>query len=265
MNSHELHALVVQLGQPASLLPSRNQCVIKHGRSLVKFPSGDGKLPDPLPLQWRKEGGPHEEKFERIPLADVVQFIAEVLSTGRTCEVGAGVGLRNIGWRIPRGNGVTMQWHVIADMVDGRLQGERLNLNPDYQRGAVWDEGRQRRFIGHALEEGLVPPVYIHRDDTFMTEETECVDGQQRLRAIREFVRGNIPGDVYIPGEGVRSLWFKDFDEDEQRDRRLTIEVIYGDWPRQDRLKFYLRLNAGGVAHTESELDKVRDLLAKEG
>ena len=62
-------------------------------------------------------------------------------------------------------------------------------------------------------------------------------------------------------GQLWRELWYKDFNEVDRASLRLSSRIVYGDWTREERLRFYLRLNSGGVAHTEEELDRVRALL----
>lgn len=172
---------------------------------------------------------------------------------------GKGVGLRGIGHDIPSSGGVSVPWVSLSNMVLGigeYADKTLLCMNPDYQRGAVWDIDRRKAFIGHALSGGVVGPMYMHRDRTYEDPAVEVVDGQQRLRAISDFILGAIPG-VTIHG---KELWYIDFDEIDRRDRRLNSTVIYGDWPRELRLRFYLGLNSG-VAHTDEELKRVSALL----
>jgi hypothetical protein len=67
-------------------------------------------------------------------------------------------------------------------------QWERLNLAPKYQRGAVWDTRRKTLLVDSVLAGLDVPKVYLHpvRGNAFY--DFEVIDGQQRLRAIKEFV-----------------------------------------------------------------------------
>jgi len=243
-----------------------------YGHARVELPRIESRLSKHcVRVRFRREGsetplGQTEEK--EMPYGDVGAFVKDVLSTGRTCEVGKGVGLRSIGYGLPD-TGVDIDWRSLALYVrEGRdRQGEPnpMNLNPDYQRGPVWDEQRQRRFIGHCLEGGRQQSMYVQRDETYADLTEEVIDGQQRLRAIAAFIYGEIPGEVYHEGQW-QELWYRDFNEVDRTSLRLSSRVVYGDWPREERLKFYLRLNSGGVAHTEEELDRVRALLvAHEG
>ena len=237
-----------------------------HARvELSRFEAGITKAC--VRVRFRREGSAtpfDQSEVGVIPYDSVVAFVQDVLSTGRTCEVGKGVGLDSIGYRLPD-TGVACMWRWLALSVrEGRdLDGEPspMNLNPDYQRGPVWDEQRQRRFIGHCLEGGRQQPMYVQQDRTYRDLTEEVIDGQQRLLAITAFIYGEIPGEVYHEGQW-RELWYRDFNEVDRRSGRLSSRIVYGDWPREERLRFYLRLNSGGVAHTEEELDRVRALLA---
>jgi hypothetical protein len=238
---------------------------VSFGGSSALSPQGSVRV------RFRREGSDiplGQTEVENMPYGDVVAFVKGVLSTGRTCEVGKGVGLRSIGYRLPD-TGVDIGWRSLALYVrEGRdHSGEPnpMNLNPDYQRGPVWDEQRQRRFIGHCLEGGRQQPMYVQRDETYADLTEEVIDGQQRLRAIAAFIYGEIPGEVYHEGQW-QELWYRDFNEVDRTSTRLSSRIVYGDWPLEERLRFYLRLNSGGVAHTEEELDRVRALLvAHEG
>jgi hypothetical protein len=42
------------------------------------------------------------------------------------------------------------------------------------------------------------------------------------------------------------------------------MQVMYVDLTVSEQLNLYLRLNTGGTPHTESEIQKVRDMLAEE-
>ena len=189
-----------------------------YGHAWVKLPRFESEVKRRVDrgasvrVYFRREGSETplgQTEVENMPYGDVVAFVKNVLSTGRTCEVGKGVGLRNIGYRLPDG-GVDLDWRSLALYVrEGRDRSgeqETMNLNPDYQRGPVWDEQRQRRFIGHCLEGGRQQPMYVHRDNRLRDLTEEVIDGQQRLRAITAFIYGEIPGEVYHEGQW-RELW----------------------------------------------------------
>jgi hypothetical protein len=244
---------------------SRNSVRFEFGKAYVDLPRTEPTPGSKVHVSYRREGeGLYTEPIATVvPYDELVWFAQKVLMSGRTVEVGRGVGLRDIGLDVPSSGGVTESWVSLSDMVLGlgRYADEKvLCMNPDYQRGAVWNINRMKAFIGHALSGGVVGPMYMHRDRTYKNLAVEVVDGQQRLRAISAFIQGTIPG-VTVRG---KELWYRDFNEVDRRDRRLSSVVIYGDWPRELRLRFYLGLNSGGVAHTDEEIERVSAMLDKE-
>lgn len=140
---------------------------------------------------------------------------------------------------------------------------ERMNLNPDYQRGHVWSKEQSEDFMGHILEGGACPAFIIHEGDFSKDDyENEMVDGQQRARAIL----GWFDGDIGARLSDGRMVWHKDCTPAEDRMIRMgiTVPVTLGRWDRKTRLRLYLRLNRGGTVHSNEEIQRVREMLAEE-
>lgn len=84
-------------------------------------------------------------------------------------------------------------------------EGASLNLIPDFQRGHIWTQAQQERWIEAVLRGAIGSSGLLiqfnapdwsrdrhrnsHRD---LTNEVVCVDGLQRLTAARRFVAGEI-------------------------------------------------------------------------
>lgn len=66
----------------------------------------------------------------------------------------------------------------------------KINPRPQYQRAAVWNEAKKQKLIDSILRGYDIPKIYLREspDDDY---EHEIVDGQQRLRAIWEFVNND--------------------------------------------------------------------------
>lgn len=92
----------------------------------------------------------------------------------------------------------------------------KINLQPDYQRGAVWSKGQKQLLIDSILRDLDIPKIYL-RELTNSTFSEEAVDGQQRLTAINEYYNG-----VYalakdadpVAGEAVAGKYFSELSED---------------------------------------------------
>lgn len=86
---------------------------------------------------------------------------------------------------------VDYQSLVIQDLINLDNLGE-LNLNPWYQRRSVWNESQKAYLINTLFERKPIPALYIRHSIDFEREKSikEVVDGQQRVRAILDFYKG---------------------------------------------------------------------------
>lgn len=141
--------------------------------------------------------------------------------------------------------------------------GGKLDLQPDFQRGHVWSRDKQVAFVGNLIR-GSAPatlrfncPGWTGRNKPgdLPPADMVCVDGLQRLTAIRAF----LAGEFTVFGETAQSLDRTAFDLNR---RMVTFEVFDIAW-RADLLAFYLDINSGGVNHTAEDLDRVRAMLAQ--
>lgn len=90
-----------------------------------------------------------------------------------------------------------------------RLQ-SNLQLNPGYQReGRLWSRERQQLFADSVVNGFDVPPIYLHRLSPPQIEDGSLrtyavIDGQQRLRALWNFLDGllTLPVDARLLSEG---------------------------------------------------------------
>jgi hypothetical protein len=85
----------------------------------------------------------------------------------------------------------------------------------------------------------------------------ELVDGKQRISAVLGFLANEFP----ILGEHFSSDFTDEMDIIRQRFRFHVNDLT----SRRDVLQWYLDLNSGGTVHTETDLEKVRRLIEKEG
>jgi len=76
-----------------------------------------------------------------------------------------------------------------------RIRSDELNLQPDFQRGEVWDSKRRQRLVDTVLRGWYVPAVHIVRSEN---GDEEVLDGQQRLAGIRDFFDDKVRIDGLI-------------------------------------------------------------------
>ena len=90
----------------------------------------------------------------------------------------------------------------------------RMVLCPDYQRGLTWTPGQAESFAGFWLQGGECPKIWVHRSQSVRTGgreywDTPCevIDGQQRLTALRSWVRGEINAPAGARGTPFINCW----------------------------------------------------------
>ena len=138
-----------------------------------------------------------------------------------------------------------------------------LQLNPDFQRGHVWNTHQQERYVEYFLKCGQSGRVIYFNKPSWQGNATSsyddfvCVDGLQRITALRLFIKNEIKafgqykgefGDSIRPSRAVDNL-------------RLNINNLK---TKQEVLEWYIQLNSGGVVHTEEEISRVRLMLDNE-
>jgi hypothetical protein len=124
---------------------------------------------------------------------------------------------------------------------------EELDLQPNFQRGEIWDLKRRQRLIDTVLREWYVPAIHIVVD----SEGDELVlDGQQRLVAIRDFVAGKfrVDGTIDPFDEKIQSLHGLKYEQlppaVQRAFRRFVIPVItLTDYLPQEPNELFFRLN----------------------
>ena len=138
---------------------------------------------------------------------------------------------------------------------------DRKWIVPDYQRGSAWTVQQASLFVGNMITGGICPPCWINRN--LYRDDMEIIDGQQRLTSLYQWMSGNIPAIDPVSGDYI---YVSEFDEKDLRRlySKTEFRIMYVDLNRTEQLELYLRLNAGGTPHSVEEIQRVRDLLAKE-
>lgn len=86
-------------------------------------------------------------------------------------------------------------------------EGKALLFNDEYQRAPAWKLQQKQLFIDSIFRGYSIPAFYFHKTGSVVEDlggqYYEVVDGQQRIRAIREFKNGVFP---LLPPEGFEKL-----------------------------------------------------------
>src|SRR5437867_2369568 len=83
-----------------------------------------------------------------------------------------------------------------------RLEEEKLVFKPPFQRNPVWVDKHKAYLIDTVIRGLPVPEIYIQKETDDKGETVySIVDGQQRVRALLEFAKGDVMlMEVYSPG-----------------------------------------------------------------
>lgn len=143
---------------------------------------------------------------------------------------------------------------LIYDWADPE-SGYNLELNPDFQRGHIWTEKQQIRWLEFFLKGGKTGRALLLNHPGWMNGfkgRFVLVDGKQRLEAARRFVENEIK---------VFGNYCKDYtDGFSMVDHNFIVHVndLRHDW---EVIQWYIDLNTGGVVHSEAEINKAKKLL----
>jgi Protein of unknown function DUF262 len=157
---------------------------------------------------------------------------------------------------------VCVGWNYLQETLE-EYKSNGLDLNPDFQRGHVWTEDQQIKFVEYALKEpqsGLEiyfnQPYWMNWTNETLKKDFVLVDGKQRLEAARRFMANEIPAFGCL---------CKDFTGFHHIPNDIQFFFNIARLPtRAAVLKWYLDFNAGGTPHSKKEIERVRELLAKE-
>lgn len=157
---------------------------------------------------------------------------------------------RNPGYRI------NLTWFDLEGWI-ARQAKRDLDLNPDFQRAHVWSELQQVRYIEFMLRGGNSgKDLYFNHPNWSRggSGVFVLVDGKQRLNAVLRFLHNEIP---------AFECYYRDWEGLPVMDLQFIINI--NDLKsREEVLQWYIDINAGGIAHTEAEIAKVREMLEEE-
>lgn len=146
--------------------------------------------------------------------------------------------------------------YYISDFLDWYQKGE-LELAPKFQRRAVWS-GKARSYLIDTIVRGLpIPKIFMRHEIDTKTKKIyrEIVDGQQRMRAILDYI-----DDGYsisrIHNEDLGNMFYSDLPPDIQKDflsYEISVDVLVGA-SDSDVLDIFARLNSYTVVLNKQEL-----------
>jgi hypothetical protein len=142
-----------------------------------------------------------------------------------------------------------LEQYRVSDFLEWHRE-KRLTLNPDFQRGSVWKPAARTFLIDTILRQLPVPKVYLRTIISVSTQKSvrEVVDGQQRLRAILDFVEGSFA--LSKRASEFTGMRYSDLNE-EQQEAFLSYPIAVDQLVNatdDDVLEVFARLNSYTVS-----------------
>jgi hypothetical protein len=146
----------------------------------------------------------------------------------------------------------------VSDLYDWyRQTPSQLSLNPKFQRRSVWSP-QSKSYLINTILLGLPLPIFFIRNSTnIQTKKTnrEVVDGQQRLRAIFDYIDNGFTLRK-VQNEQYGGMYFSQLPDDIQKSflaYELTVNDLE-DITDNQVLDIFARLNSYGVKLNAQEL-----------
>ena len=142
-------------------------------------------------------------------------------------------------------------------LLDDYRNTDRFLLQPFFQRRYVWDDLRKSRLIESIIMGIPIPTIYTYtRQDSNEIKEI-VIDGQQRLKTIKLFVKNQFPLDGLKLNAYLNGLRFYELPNNVKvRFLNYTLHIVNITNVADDKivLDMFKRFNTGGVALTPQEL-----------
>jgi Protein of unknown function DUF262/HNH endonuclease len=139
----------------------------------------------------------------------------------------------------------------------------KLNLTPDYQREAVWTTPQKQLLIDSLLNGIDIPKLYFHQRKQ-IPPEFDVVDGQQRIRAVTEFLEGGFKmakdADP-VDGHPCAGLYFSELATDLQGflvEANFDVVVMNWNYTDEDVREMFARLQNGTSLNAAEKRHAIR-------
>jgi len=149
-----------------------------------------------------------------------------------------------------------VSWDYLLRWLEMINEHNHIKLNPDFQREHVWTEEQRERYVEYILRDGISSrDIYWNCVDQYKKNNPIIlVDGKQRLETATRFVNNQTKAFGHYFGEYEDKLGIL-----------VTFRMRINNLKtRAELLQWYIDLNAGGVVHTDEEIERVRKLLEQE-
>ena len=136
-----------------------------------------------------------------------------------------------------------------------KIRNGTMDLDPQYQRGAVWGRARKALLIDSMLRGYDLPKIYL-RETSRELETYEVVDGVQRLTSMDDFMSNKVPLSRDSEWAGMRYTELPETVQERLDDYQLDFAVLE-DCSDEEVREMFHRLQGGMRLNTAEELNAV--------
>ena len=145
----------------------------------------------------------------------------------------------------------------ISDIIQWNEKNE-IELYPKYQRNSVWNEKAKAYLIDTIIRGLPIPPIFLRQKTDITTKSTtrEIIDGQQRIRAILEFIVNESFSIKKAHNKMYGGKKYSELDEDAQ-EAMLEYEILAEVVTEKDESCIYdmfARLNSNNYVLNRQEI-----------
>jgi hypothetical protein len=133
----------------------------------------------------------------------------------------------------------------------------RLILTPSFQRRPVWKPAAKSFFIDSLLRGMTVPTIYLRLKQIKNSNDTitEVVDGQQRIRAVLDFINDSYQLSKMVHPDWVNKRFSQLTLDQQRRIKSFSFSTeTFGGISDQQVLEVFCRLNTNGIQLNNQEL-----------
>lgn len=139
----------------------------------------------------------------------------------------------------------------------GWFEDGSLSLSPKFQRRSVWTPAARSYFIDTLIHGFPVPPLHIRvlTPPESTKSRREVIDGQQRLRALFDYMAGDYSLSKSLAGSWAGDLYKSLPPPARDKIRRASFSIyLYQDIPDEEVLEIFARLNTYSLRLNNQEL-----------
>lgn len=141
------------------------------------------------------------------------------------------------------------------ERIEEEVEKYNLELTPDFQRGHIWTEEQQVKYMEFFLMGGKSGRDFYFNlnDDSYV-----LVDGLQRTTAIWKFVNNQLK----VFGQYYTDFHFTKYIATSNPLPEFTVNIYRNNLATQrEILEWYVDMNSGGTPHSSEEIERVKEMI----